>query len=70
MNSIEPGAVITEKQVRLWYPSQDKVDAMVSNQRIKRVLLPDEIARAVLFLASEDSRMITGQTLVVDAGMS
>ena len=70
VNTIEPGAVITEKQVRLWYPTQDKVDAMVNNQRIKRVLLPDEIARAVLFLASEDSRMITGQTLVVDAGMS
>ena len=70
VNTIEPGAVITEKQVKLWYPTQDKVDAMVNNQRIKKVLKADEIARAVLFLASEDSRMITGQTLVVDAGMS
>lgn len=70
VNTIEPGAVITEKQLRLWYPTQDKVDAMVNNQRIKKVLKADEIARAVLFLASEDSRMITGQTLVVDAGMS
>jgi NAD(P)-dependent dehydrogenase (short-subunit alcohol dehydrogenase family) len=39
-------------------------------QRIKRVLTGDEIARAVLFLASDDSRMITGQSLIVDAGMS
>lgn len=70
VNTIEPGAVITEKQVRLWYPTQDKVEAMVNNQRIKKVLTPDEIARSVLFLASEDSRMITGQTLIVDAGMS
>jgi D-xylose 1-dehydrogenase len=70
VNSIEPGAVITEKQVRLWYPTQEKVDTLVNSQRIKRVLKADEIARAVLFLASEDSRMITGQTLVVDAGMS
>ena len=70
VNTIEPGAVITEKQVRLWYPTRDKIDAMVNNQRIKKILKPDEIARAVLFLASEDSRMITGQTLVVDAGMS
>ena len=70
VNTLEPGAVITEKQVRLWYPTQDKIDAMVNNQRIKKILKPDEIARAVLFLASEDSRMITGQTLVVDAGMS
>jgi D-xylose 1-dehydrogenase len=70
VNTIEPGAVITEKQKRLWYQTQDKIDAMINNQRIKRELSADEIARAVLFLASEDSRMITGQTLVVDAGMS
>ena len=38
VNTIEPGAVMTEKQLRLWYPTQDKVDAMVNNQRIKKVL--------------------------------
>ncbi len=70
VNAIEPGAVITAKQRELWYPKQEQVDAMVSRQRIKHELLPDELARAVLFLASEDSRMITGQTLVVDAGAS
>lgn len=70
VNTIEPGAVITEKQRRLWYPTEEQVSAKVSRQRIKRVMQPDEIARAVLFLASEDSRMITGQTLIVDAGMS
>jgi D-xylose 1-dehydrogenase len=70
VNAIEPGAVMTEKQRRLWYPKQEQVDAMVAHQRIKKVLEPDEIARAVLFLASEDSRMITGQSLIVDAGAS
>ncbi len=70
VNSIEPGAVMTEKQRRLWYPTQAQVDSMVSRQRIRKILEPEEIARAVLFLASDDSRMITGQTLIVDAGMS
>jgi D-xylose 1-dehydrogenase len=70
VNTIEPGAVMTQKQRKLWYPKQEQVDAMVAHQRIKKVLLPDEIARAVLFLASEDSRMITGQSLIVDAGAS
>ncbi len=70
VNAIEPGAVMTERQKRVWYTKQEQVDAMVARQRIQKVLEPDEIARAVLFLASDDARMITGQSLIVDAGMS
>jgi D-xylose 1-dehydrogenase len=70
VNTIEPGAVVTEKQRRLWYPTQASIDGMVEKQRIKNVLEPIEIARTVLFLASEDSRMITGQSIIVDAGIS
>jgi D-xylose 1-dehydrogenase len=70
VNAIEPGAVMTEKQSRVWYPTEVQVNEMVLRQRIQKVLKPDEIARTVLFLASEDSRMITGQSLIVDAGMS
>jgi NAD(P)-dependent dehydrogenase (short-subunit alcohol dehydrogenase family) len=70
VNAVEPGAVMTQKQRKAWYPDQKSVDAMVERQKIKRMLTGDEVARAVLFLASDDSRMITGQTLVVDAGMS
>jgi NAD(P)-dependent dehydrogenase (short-subunit alcohol dehydrogenase family) len=43
---------------------------MVNRQILKRVLLGEDIARAVLFLASDDSRMITKQTLIVDAGLA
>lgn len=70
VNAIEPGAVITEKQRRLWYPTQEAVDQLVAKQKLQRVLTGDEIARTVMFLAAEDSRMITGQTLAVDAGMT
>ncbi|MEO8882029.1 MAG: SDR family oxidoreductase [Devosia sp.] len=69
VNAIEPGAVITEKQKRLWYPDPKQIEAMVSRQAIKQVLLGDEIARTVLFLAADDSRMITKQSITVDAGM-
>lgn len=69
VNSIEPGAVITERQRKLWYPRQEQVDALVERQMIGRVLLGDEIARTVLFLASDDSRMITKQAITVDAGL-
>jgi D-xylose 1-dehydrogenase len=70
VNAIEPGAVITEKQRQLWYKTEDAVNAMVNRQMIRKVLLGEDIARAVLFLASDDSRMITKQSLIVDAGMA
>lgn len=69
VNAIEPGAVITDKQRKLWYPRQEQIDAMVNHQALKRVLLADEIARTVLFLAADDSRMITKQAITVDGGL-
>ena len=40
-----------------------------ARQALKHVLLGDEIARMVLFLASDDSRMITKQSITVDGGL-
>jgi D-xylose 1-dehydrogenase len=68
VNAIAPGAVMTEKQLRIWY-TEETAEAMAQRQLIKKRLLPEEIARAALFLASDDSRMITKQCLVVDAGI-
>jgi NAD(P)-dependent dehydrogenase (short-subunit alcohol dehydrogenase family) len=42
---------------------------MVERQLIRRVLLGEEIARMILFLAADDSRMITKQSFTVDAGL-
>jgi NAD(P)-dependent dehydrogenase (short-subunit alcohol dehydrogenase family) len=69
VNAIEPGAVMTERQRQLWYTSQESVDAVVQRQALKQTLLGEEIARAALFLAADDSRMITKQSLIVDAGL-
>jgi len=68
VNAIEPGAVMTEKQRRLWYQSENDVQQMVNRQKLNRVLVGDDIAKAALFLASNDSSMITGQSIKVDAG--
>lgn len=70
VNAIEPGAVMTEKQRRLWYPSQEQVDSIVQRQIIRKLLTGGEIARLALFLASDDSRMITKQSFIADAGLS
>jgi NAD(P)-dependent dehydrogenase (short-subunit alcohol dehydrogenase family) len=69
VNAIAPGAVITPRQRELWYPTEESVQVMVDRQFIKRVLGPEDIARTALFLAADDSRMITKQTIIVDAGL-
>ena len=69
VNAIEPGAIFTERQRALWYPTQADVDALVSQQLLKRPMDGGEIARMALFLASDDARMITKQSFVVDAGL-
>ncbi len=69
VNAIEPGAVMTDRQRRLWYKTPESVQAIVERQSIKTTLLGDEVARAALFLAADDSRMITKQSLIVDAGL-
>jgi NAD(P)-dependent dehydrogenase (short-subunit alcohol dehydrogenase family) len=69
VNAIEPGAVITERQRELWFKTEDAVDQTVARQLIRRVLLGEQIARTALFLAADDSRMITKQSITVDAGL-
>ena len=69
VNAIEPGAVMTERQRRLWYRTQDSVDAMAQKQLIRSTLVGEDVARMALFLAADDSRMITKQSLTVDAGL-
>jgi NAD(P)-dependent dehydrogenase (short-subunit alcohol dehydrogenase family) len=68
VNCIAPGAVVTERQLRLWY-NEEQADATAKRQLIQRRLVPVDLARTVLFLASDDSQMITKQCFVVDAGI-
>jgi D-xylose 1-dehydrogenase len=70
VNSIEPGAVMTERQRKLWYQSEESVQSMVKRQLMQRVLVGEDIARTALFLAADDSYMITKQSIIVDAGLS
>jgi NAD(P)-dependent dehydrogenase (short-subunit alcohol dehydrogenase family) len=69
VNAIEPGAVMTERQRQLWYRTEESVEVMVRRQAIPTTLLGEEIARTALFLAADDSRMITKQSIRVDAGI-
>lgn len=68
VNAIAPGLVLTEKQQRLWYPTAEKVAEVVDNQFLPDPTLPADIANLALFLAADDSRMITKQTFSVNGG--
>ena len=68
VNSIEPGAVLTERQWMLWFQTEEAIDGVRQRQLIKSPLLGDDIARMALFLAADDSRMITCQSFTVDGG--
>jgi NAD(P)-dependent dehydrogenase (short-subunit alcohol dehydrogenase family) len=65
-NAVAPG--ITRTEGALATPHKDSFDFVQSLQALPRHGLPEDIAPAVAFLASEESGWVTGQTLVVDAG--
>src|SRR6266567_41318 len=67
VNAVLPGAIATEKQKRLVYTPAYKAEILAS-QALKRDILPEDVARLVLFLAADDSSGITNQSYVVDGG--
>jgi len=67
VNCVSPGAIMTERQRRLWM-TPEYLAKVLGNQALKRELVPEDVARLVLFLASEESSAITGQNFVIDGG--
>ncbi|AIP62379.1 SDR family NAD(P)-dependent oxidoreductase [Burkholderia thailandensis] len=67
VNTLVPGWVMTDKQRRLWLDDAGRA-AIKAGQCIDAELLPGDLARMALFLAADDSRMITAQDVVVDGG--
>ena len=67
VNAVLPGGIATEKQKRLWYTPEYKAEILAS-QALKRDIIPEDVARLVLFLAADDSSAITNQSYVVDGG--
>jgi NAD(P)-dependent dehydrogenase (short-subunit alcohol dehydrogenase family) len=67
VNSIVPGWIMTERQTKLWLTPESEADLM-RRQCLKRKLVPDDIARVALFLASDEASAITAQSYIVDGG--
>ena len=69
INAVCPGATRT-RMLADWF-QDPKVEAFVlSRHPIGRIAEPEEIARAVLFLASDDASFVVGQALAVDGGLT
>ena len=66
VNCVVPGNVRTPRQLK-WYTPEGEAE-IVAAQCLKGRLVPDDVAALVLFLASEDARLISGHEYFVDAG--
>lgn len=68
VNALAPGWVLTRKQIDLWV-TPEGLAAHLERQCLKDTLSPEDIVGGALFLASDSSRMMTGQALVIDGGV-
>jgi NAD(P)-dependent dehydrogenase (short-subunit alcohol dehydrogenase family) len=67
VNCVLPGWVMTERQVKLWL--NEAGERQISDRQcLQEKLYAPDIARMVLFLAADDSRMCTSQNYIVDGG--
>jgi len=67
VNCIEPGWIFTAKQIEKWVTPEGEAQA-IREQSLKHRLYPEDVSRLALFLAADDSKMITKQIFVVDGG--
>lgn len=68
VNALAPGWVLTQKQIDMWV-TEDGLKAHVDRQCLKETLAPDDIIGGCLYLASDLSKMMTGQAMVIDGGV-
>lgn len=67
VNTVSPGWIMTERQLREFTTPATK-RMIRKHQCTPQLIQPDEVASVVLFLASDASRAITGQDILVDRG--
>ncbi len=67
VNSVAPGWIMTERQKTLWV-TPGAIEKLMDDQCLRRTLEPADIARAVLFYASDEAGACTNQSVVFDGG--
>ena len=67
VNAIAPGWIMTQRQIEKWLTPKG-VEELMHRQCLKRKLVPDEIAKFTVFLASDEASACTSQQYIVDGG--
>ena len=67
VNCVVPGWIMTERQVEVWLTPESEKELM-ERQCIKRKLVPEDIAKFVLFMASDEASACSNQSFIVDGG--
>ena len=69
VNAVGPSAVLTEGTKEFFGEKLDRAtEVIASNQSLQRNLVPEDLVGTILYLASDDSKFVTGQTRMVDGG--
>jgi len=70
VNSLHPGQIDTDMHARQRERTPELVDRLVAGIPMRRIGEAEEVAEAALFLASDESRYVTGSELAVDGAVS
>jgi NAD(P)-dependent dehydrogenase (short-subunit alcohol dehydrogenase family) len=69
VNAIAPGMVLTDRQRALWFQDESQIEAGRAQQCLPDLIAAEDIANLALFLAADDSRLITRQCISVNGGV-
>jgi NAD(P)-dependent dehydrogenase (short-subunit alcohol dehydrogenase family) len=67
VNAVVPGWIMTQRQIELWL-NEESYKELLARQCLKRKLYPEDVAKVVLFFASDEAGACTNQSYVVDGG--
>jgi 3alpha(or 20beta)-hydroxysteroid dehydrogenase len=70
VNSVHPGQIDTDMNARQREKTPELIDKLIAGIPLKRIGTPQEVAHALVYLASDESLYVTGSEIVIDGGTS